>query len=118
EYAFDYTMHWGDQPEGLPDLARVTNTRIGKGFDQVRIVCAVDFADHPAFADGPEALTIDVSGNNVTPSAGVLERNHGTGGLRLAFSLEAGDAQAIDLRAQLLKSGTPISEVWLYRWTA
>jgi len=118
EQVFEYTMHWGDEPAGLPDLPRVINTRVGKGFDQVKIVFTVDFADHPAFGDGPEALTPHVSGNTASLSAGVLQRNPGTGGLRLAFSLEPGDAQGVELRAQLLKSGTPVSEVWLYRWTA
>jgi len=122
EHRFAYRMDWGDQPAGLPDLARVINTRIGKGFDQVKTVFTVDFADHRAFAEGPEALGVHVSANRGGISAGVLQRNPGTGGLRLAFSVEPGGkvepGGVVELRAQLLKSGTPISEVWLYRWTA
>jgi len=51
-------------------------------------------------------------------SPGVLQRNPGTGGLRLAFSLNPGNAVAVEMRAQLVRSGRPVSEVWLYRWTA
>jgi len=118
EHGFDYSMAWGDEPAGLPDVARVTNTRIGKGFDRQGIVCAIDFADHPAFADGPEAITVHVSSPAGAVSPGVLQRNPGTGGLRLAFSLNPGNAVAVEMRAQLVRSGRPVSEVWLYRWTA
>ncbi len=115
---FSYGMVWGDAPAGRPDVARVINTRIGKDFDQSKTVCAIDFADHAAFADGPESLTSYVNTNRGSASAGILQRNPGTGGVRLAFSFEPGEAEAVEMRAQLLRDGAPISEVWLYRWTA
>ncbi|WP_226780524.1 glucan biosynthesis protein [Oceaniglobus trochenteri] len=114
---FAYGMAWGEHPADLPPLAQITNTRIGKGFDRVRIVCAIDFADHPAFADGPEAVTIHVDASRGDATPGILQHNPGTGGMRLAFSFEPGEAQSVELRAQLFKDGSPISEVWLYKWT-
>ncbi|WP_108484638.1 glucan biosynthesis protein [Oceaniglobus ichthyenteri] len=117
-HEFAYTMAWGEQPAGLPDVAKVINTRIGRGFDQVKTVCAIDFADHPALVDGAEGLTIYLHSDQIPPSEGVLERNRGTGGLRLAFSFVPGDVPAAEFRAQLFKDNKPVSEVWLYRWTA
>ncbi|MFN6979909.1 MAG: glucan biosynthesis protein, partial [Gemmobacter sp.] len=41
-----------------------------------------------------------------------------SGGARLAFGFDPGAAPAVELRAQLRRAGRPVSEVWLYRWTA
>ena len=51
-HRFGYAMAWCERPAGLDPVARVLNTRQGLGFDRVRRVFAIDFADHPAFADG------------------------------------------------------------------
>ena len=110
-------MRWGGEPVGLPDVARVTNTRIGKGFDQVKTVFAIDFTDHPDLPDNLDDVTLTIRTNTGDVSPGVLQRNHGTGGVRLAFSLLPGDAQAVEMRAQLHLNGTAITEIWLYRWT-
>ncbi|MBB5721101.1 glucans biosynthesis protein [Loktanella ponticola] len=117
EHHFSYAMRWGGEPVGLPDVARVTNTRIGKGFDQVKTVFAIDFTDHPDLPDNLDDVTLTIRTNTGDVSPGVLQRNHGTGGVRLAFSLLPGDAQAVEMRAQLHLNGTAITEVWLYRWT-
>ena len=117
EYAFSYEMHWGDEPDNMPDVARVTNTRIGKGFDQVKNVVAVDFTDHPDLPEDLSEVTLTVRSNTGEISEGILQRNPGTGGVRLAFSFLPGDAQAVEMRAQMHLNGTAISEVWLYRWT-
>lgn len=118
EYSFSYTMEWGDAPKGLPDVAPVLNTRIGKGFDQIKTVIAIDFATHAMFGDDLSEIETVISANAGTVSDGVLQHNPGTGGVRLAFSLLPEDAAAVELRAQLFKDGVPTSEVWLYRWTA
>ncbi|MEJ6396320.1 glucan biosynthesis protein [Yoonia sp. 208BN28-4] len=118
EHRFTYHMAWGDNPDGLPDVTHVTNTRIGKGFDQIKTVCAIDFADHPAIPDDLITVQTVVTGSAGTVSGGILQRNPGTGGIRFAFSLLPEDATSVELRAQLFVDDTPISEVWLYRWTA
>lgn len=124
---FGYHMAWGEEPD-LPDVAHVLNTRIGKGFDQVKIVMAIDFEYHPGFGNPPtqlgaidedlEATTVFIRGSHGEVSQGILQRNAGTGGIRLAFSILPGDAAYSELRAQIFKDGAPITEVWLYRWTA
>lgn len=116
-YSFSYQMAWGDEPDNVPDVARVTNTRIGKGFDQVKNVVAIDFTDHPMLPEDLSEVTLTVRSNTGEISEGILQRNPGTGGVRLAFSFLPGDAKAVEMRAQMHVDGTPISEVWLYRWT-
>ncbi|WP_342078797.1 glucan biosynthesis protein G [Yoonia sp. SS1-5] len=118
-YDIGYRMDWGNTPDGLSDVAHVTNTRIGKGFDQIKTVFAIDFAPHPALGEGPyDDLTVILRGSNGEVSPAVLQYNPGTGGLRMNFSILPGDAQLIELRAQLLRDRVPLTEVWLYRWTA
>ncbi len=116
-YQFSYGMAWGDEPADVPQVARVTNTRIGKGFDQVKNVVAIDFTDHPDLPEDLSEVSLTVRSNTGEISPGILQRNPGTGGVRLAFSFLPGDAQAVEMRAQMHLNSVPISEVWLYRWT-
>jgi glucans biosynthesis protein len=117
EHRFSYTMQWGDEPSNLPEVARVTNTRVGKGFDQVKTVFAIDFTDHPDLPEDLSEVSLTIRANRGEISTGILQRNPGTGGVRLAFSMLPGDAQAVEIRAQMHLNGTAITEVWLYRWT-
>ncbi|MGV6848880.1 MAG: glucan biosynthesis protein [Marinibacterium sp.] len=115
---FSYRLTWGAR-EPAPDgagLARVLNTAMGKGWHGGKLA-VIDFANHPMFDDGPEAMTVLVSSPHVDTTDGVLQRNPATGGLRLAFGFDPGDRTMVELRAQLRKDGRPASEVWLYRWT-
>ncbi len=116
-HRFNYMMHWGDEPPRPREAARVLNTRQGKGFDQIKNVVTVDFEDHEGF-DDLDALTKFVSINRGTVSEPILQRNPGTGGVRLAFSFDPGEAKAVELRAQIVRDGASLTEVWLYRWTA
>lgn len=113
-----YQMYWGDTPQGLPDVAHVTNTRIGKGFDQIKTVVTIDFAPHKALEGPLDDLTVILRGSVGEVSRAVLQQNPGTGGVRMNFSILPGDATLVELRAQLLRDGAPLTEVWLYRWTA
>jgi glucans biosynthesis protein len=118
EHRFSYMMAWGDDPILLPDVAPIINTRIGKGFDQIKSVIAIDYADHALFGSDLSEVQIVISASKGAVSEGILQRNPGTGGLRLAFSFLPDDVETIELRAQLLRNNLPVSEVWLYRWTA
>jgi len=116
-FRFAYDMAWGDEPPALPEVSRVLNTRMGKGFDQKKTVITIDFAKHPAFEGDLDEIETILRSSTGEMSPGVLQRNPGTGGVRLAFSFEPGESQLIEMRAQLLVEKTPVSEVWLYRWT-
>ncbi|RLJ41492.1 glucans biosynthesis protein [Litoreibacter meonggei] len=122
-YSFAYDMAWGGEPTDTRPVSRVLNSRIGKGYDKEKpyIIMAVDFADHEAFGTKEadlEDITRFISANRGTVSDGILQRNDGTGGVRLAFKFEPGDVASAELRVQLVKDGKSLTEVWLYRWTA
>lgn len=118
-YHFSYRMFWGGEPILGQDVAKVLNTRLGKDHHGDGYVVTVDFAAHDALPGNPSDVTVVLSDNRGgVLSEGVMQRNPETGGLRLAFTFVPGDADSIEMRAQLQKDGQVISETWLYRWTA
>jgi glucans biosynthesis protein len=115
-----YRMTWFD--EGATDpapspVAIVARTYLGDDFARERLIAAIDFTPHPELGDDPDALTPVVQASAGDASGGVVKRNPETGGIRLTLSFDPGDANLVELRAQLLRDGRPASEVWLYRWT-
>ena len=116
EFRFSYDMDWCAEPERPRDVSRVMNTAIGGNWNRTQTLIAIDFADHETIDGDPEDFTKVVQSNRGTVTEGVLERNPGTGGLRLTFAVDLGDHTSMELRAQLLHEGEPVTEVWLYRW--
>ena len=120
EHTFSYDMAWGAEPPRPRNVAQVLNTRIGKGYDKAKpySIITIDFADHKAIMDDIENITRHISTNRGTVSDGVVQKNPGTGGIRLAFKFDPGEHSSAEMRAQLVKDGKSLTEVWLYRWTA
>ncbi|MGJ8610766.1 MAG: glucan biosynthesis protein, partial [Octadecabacter sp.] len=117
EATFAYTLTWGDDI-GYGTGLKALNTMIGSAFDNDGIIVLIDFedsADVPADLNEIERL---IRSNAGEVSGGVLQRNPETGGPRLTFKFHPGDAETIEFRTQLRLNGEPLSEVWLYRWTA
>ncbi|MEM7752569.1 MAG: glucan biosynthesis protein G [Pseudomonadota bacterium] len=117
ETTFEYRLIWGtdsDYGTGLP----VLNTMIGSAFENNGIIVAIDFAPGQNVPDDLDEVTKVVQSSTGEVSSGVLQRNPETGGPRLAFKFHPGDSDLIEFRAQLRLNGEPLSEVWLYRWTA
>jgi glucans biosynthesis protein len=48
----------------------------------------------------------------------VTQANPETGGWRMTFDLAPKDAATVELRAFLAEADKPVSEIWIYRWTA
>lgn len=117
EHKFTYRLSWGGDPQAQKPLARVINTRMGKRF-RGGYIATIDYAEHAAIPEDISSVTLHVSSNRGEVSDGILQRNPDTGGARLAFTFDPGDARSVELRAQLMHKGHMISEVWLYRWTA
>ncbi len=116
ENVFSYRLTWSQDSaygNGLP----VLNTMIGSAFENRGIIVLIDFDDGPDLPEDFSTITHPVQASAGTVSGGVLQRNPETGGPRLAFKFEPGDAQTIEFRTQLLVDGKPLSETWLYRWT-
>ena len=119
EHQMTYTLHWGADPTAVTaDVpVKVLNTAMG-GRPEGGQVIVIDFADS---ADVPQDLSqIEIilrsNAGSITP--GILQRNPETNGPRLAFTFKPEDALLAEFRAQLRLNNEPLSEVWLYRWTA
>ncbi|SEL13121.1 glucans biosynthesis protein [Roseivivax marinus] len=116
--SYAYDMTWSDQSDYGTGL-RVLNTRAGQArAPEGQLRFAIDFegADTlPSDLDGVEPLVRATAGRVNSPT---VQWNRETGGARLAFTLEPGNAGIVEIRAQLRRNGEPLSEVWLYRWTA
>jgi glucans biosynthesis protein len=110
-----YRLTWLGDAQGDPRLLRFAATRHGLA-DQGRLRHFVlDTTPEPTPAPLPEA--------EVQASAGAIENavvqpNPETGGLRLSFHLRPGSAKLVELKARLLRAGTPVSESWVWRWTS
>ena len=119
EHAMSYTLHWGADPvAATADVpVKVLNTAMGGRPEGGRII-AIDFADGPRVPEDLGDVEILVRSSRGSVSPGILQRNPQTGGPRLAFTfMDEGESFA-EFRAQLRLGGEPLSEVWLYRWTA
>ncbi|MEM6758621.1 MAG: glucan biosynthesis protein G [Pseudomonadota bacterium] len=112
-----YRLDWGADPAPKADMPlRVLNTAAGGRPEGGRIF-AIDFEPGPQVPDDLSRLErlVRTSAGEVTE--GVIQRNPDTGGPRLAFTFQSGEANWAEFRAQLRLDGAPLSEVWLYRWT-
>ena len=48
----------------------------------------------------------------------VIQPNPEIDGVRVSFRLAPDKETVVELRAQLMQGDKPLSEVWIYRWTA
>ncbi|MEM6556786.1 MAG: glucan biosynthesis protein G [Pseudomonadota bacterium] len=117
EHVFSYRMTWGDEISHGEGLI-VLNTMIGSAFENRGTIVLIDFANSDEVPEDLSEIEVVIRGSAGDVSSGVLQRNPETGGPRLAFKFEPGDETLIEFRAQLRLKGAPLSEVWLYRWTA
>ena len=119
EYAFTYRQHWcADVPLG-GDLARFTDTRSGEGGETSARRFALEVA-------GGKLKTLPAEAKprvEATASAGklrnvVVQPNPESGGWRVNFELAPEAAKLVELRVVLRGDAGPLSETWIYRWTA
>jgi glucans biosynthesis protein len=105
-----YRLHWGpDRTDAALARAHIWRVGAGDGPGWKRLV--IDF---DAVAGDPETLeaTVTVAGGDVRHV--VVQPNTVTGGVRLAFNFKPGDG---DVRAQLVRGGAGVSELWVYPWS-
>ncbi|MEM8553535.1 MAG: glucan biosynthesis protein G [Pseudomonadota bacterium] len=121
DFALDYRLHWTTNPigpAGNAALAKVTDSKIGKAPFGPGHTVVVDFAPTGLVPDDLGTLKPLVRSSVGDIRGVVVQRNPDTGGPRLAFHMDPGEAGLAELRAQLRGPDGPVSEVWLYRWTA
>lgn len=110
-----YRIRWNSQPRILPALGRTTMTRSGPSFDGKRRLFVIDFHN---VGKSPDGLRIEAGSSAGKLSNVVLQANPSTKGLRATFELAPGDATVAELRLRLMRGDRPVTETWLYRWTA
>ena len=114
EAVFRYRLSWGPPPPS--GLAEVVGTRTGAAFHSKDVrVFTIDFAKPGGGLDGAQPRVTASAGELAPPT---LTPNPETGGLRLDVHLTPGSARTSELRAELVSGGRPVSEAWMYRWTA
>ena len=117
--SFAYRQFWCWSPPTRPTLAIVSDTRSGRGSSGRRRRFVVEFtADQ--FADGKAVGDIKPA---CSTSAGTIQNlqtfsSEARKSYRVAFELDPGNDSLAEMRLVLESSGKPISETWLYRWTA
>ena len=110
-----YRLTWNAQPKPQKGLGRVVATRTGLSTDGNRRVYMIDFSGAGEKIDG---LRVDLSASAGKASSMSLAPNPSVHGFRVGFELDPNNADVIELRLRVLQGERPISETWLYRWTA
>jgi glucans biosynthesis protein len=112
-----YRLQWGANPAPLPrPLLGVVGTAMG-GRPEGGVVTVIDFEDGAGLPQDLESVEVTLRISHGTTTPGILQRNPETNGARLAFTFDPEDALFAEFRVQLHSGDTPLSEIWLYRWT-
>ncbi len=119
ESAFSYRQFWCWTPPDHPSLAVVTDTRAGHGSTAKRRRFLVEFTGE-LFGDPQRGAdvqpTLSASVGSVAVIRTFMSRERKTA--RVLFELDFGGETLSELRLVLESAGKPVSETWLYRWTA
>ncbi|MGO4386240.1 glucan biosynthesis protein [Microvirga sp. 2YAF29] len=117
EVPFAYRQYWGWNSPERPPLATVSGTRVGRGSGGRRRKFAIDFSGDMLGDNWPKDLkSVLTVGPGTFQNLKLLpypERKT----VRVAFELDPGNENAVEMRLILEAGGKPISETWLYRWT-
>ncbi|MFK8253098.1 glucan biosynthesis protein [Ancylobacter terrae] len=116
EYSTTYRLHWGWNGPDTARLARFGATRVG-GTPERRMF-VLDVAGDSVKDLPPDGLAARVSAAPGAVRDIVLQPNPEIGGWRIAFTLEPGGAESVELRADLMRGEERLAETWVYRWTA
>ncbi len=119
EYILSYRLHWGWDLAEDASLAKVTQTRAGLAFDQKNRAFVVDFTGGVLKGRKPDDKPgLDLASDKGKIENAVLEPLPGQDAWRLTFQLDTGDEKTVEMHARLMNADKPISETWIYRWTA
>lgn len=114
EHGFLYRLHWCATAPIATELARFQPFRTG-AIENGRVFVIDTVGGKPAPGAKAEAR---VTSNGGTVQNVVAIANPEQNGWRISFELLPGDSQAVELRATLMQGDAPVSETWIYRWTA
>ena len=115
--SYAYRQFWGWTPPAHPDLAIAVSSRMGKIGKRRRFI--VEFVSD-LFADAQKAAQTNAA-IEASPGQIVSVRvfpNKDRRSVRVVFDLDPGSDSYSELRLVLKNANQPVSETWLYRWTA
>ena len=116
EYRYSYRLHWCDLPPDEAPLARISEVRAGRAPNTGLRVFVLDFDGVDAAAN---VITPLVTASSGAISGVYVQQVPEKGVTRLAFNFVPDGTPQSEFRAILRRAdGTPLSETWLYRWTA
>lgn len=118
EYSFVYRLHWLPVVAGNRDLAQFVDTRIGAAGPRGRLFVLEVAGGKAGQVPAGTLPTLDLRTSAGEVGNAVVQANPHTGGWRVHFHLLPGSARLAELRALLTLGDRPLSETWLYRWTA
>lgn len=115
--SYAYRQFWCWTPPAHPDLAMAIGSRMGRIGKRRRFI--VEFASE-AFADPQRAAeasaSIEASPGQIAYSRLYAYKERRS--IRLVFDLDPGSETYSELRVALKAADKPVSETWLFRWTA
>ncbi|MET0280564.1 MAG: glucan biosynthesis protein G [Steroidobacteraceae bacterium] len=118
-YSGAYRLSWTAESVVKQPLGRVVSTRLGSTFKGDRKLMVLDLEGAGTKA---EDLVLEVAASSGQVVHPVVQSNPAVRGLRATFEFDPGNAPYIEFRAVVRKNakggGKPVSETWLYRWTA
>ncbi len=120
EYLMSYRLHWcWSAPGASGKVAEIAQTRCGLSWDQKRRLFVIDAAG-PRLKQMPAGAspTLDATAAGGKLQNLVAQPNQDLGGWRMSFELAPVHDATVELHARLLADGQPITETWMYRWTA
>jgi glucans biosynthesis protein len=111
---FSYRLRFTAEP--LDDsLARVVATRVGRSLTtESHRSFVVDFKGAGDIPDGIVPEVWSSAGEVFAPRGQVVAQ---TGAYRVAFELDPGREDIVEMRVVLYSDGKPWGETWLYRWS-
>ena len=112
---FAYRLIWLAEPALPKGLGKFVATRSGASLDGKRRVFILDIVGAGEKTDG---LRLDLGASAGKISNPALMSNSALHGLRASFEIDPDDADLIEMRMRIMRGDRPVTETWLYRWTA
>jgi periplasmic glucans biosynthesis protein len=117
ETSVAYRQFWCWAPPERPPLATMVGFRIGRGGTARRRRFLVEFAGGFLNQEAQLEPRLSLSGGPAQIINPRLIFNHARKTARIAFDLDPGSENAVELRLLLEGPDGPLTETWLYRWT-
>ncbi len=112
---FAYHLGWLSEPRLPKGVGETVATRSGASLDGKRRVFQIDFV---GAGEDIAGLRVDLGASAGRVSNIMLLPNPAIHGMRASFELDPSNVDLIELRLRVMRDKSPVTETWLYRWTA